>query len=119
MGSTMRSHRQPIIPTFHYSITPIPSRWCGIFSNRWKKQYLALARSALKQQFIIDSEKQSIPCWAERQMNYTGRNPLLCPFCNQELTFIGTVFGNWNELQFIFEQYGKDPSIHSYLLKPG
>jgi hypothetical protein len=52
-------------------------------------------------------------------MNYTGRNPLLCPFCNQELTFIGTVFGNWNELQFIFEQYGKDPSIPSYLLKPG
>ena len=78
-----------------------------------------LARSALKQPSVIDSEKQSTPRWAERQTNYTERNPLLCPFCKTELTFIGTVFGNWNELQFIFQHYGKDPSIPSYLLKPG
>jgi hypothetical protein len=103
------------IPDKHFPMI----RWCGIFANRWKKQYLALARSALKQPFIVDSEKQSTPRWAERQMNYTGRNPLLCPFCKTELTFIGTVFGNWNELQFIFQHYGKDASIPSYLLKPG
>ena len=53
-------------------IHPIPDkyfpmiRWRGIFANRWKKHYLALSSSALGQPFIIGSEIQSTPLWAER-----------------------------------------------------
>ena len=67
-------------------------RWRGIFANRWEKQYLALASSALKQPFIIGSEEKSTPHWAERQLNYPRCNLLLCPFCKTELILIGTVF---------------------------
>ena len=52
-------------------------------------------------------------------MNYTGTNPLYCPTCNQELIYIGLVFGNWGYIQYIFQRFGKDPYIPSPLFKPG
>ena len=94
-------------------------RYCGIFANRWKKQYIALARLALKQPIIYSSDKPKTHSWAERQMNYTGVNPLYCPNCNQELTLLGTVFGNWENVQYLFRKFGKDPYIPSPLFKPG
>ena len=61
------------IPDMHFPMI----RRCGIFANRWEKQYLALARSALKQPLIIYSEKQPTPRWAERQMKHAGHTG--CP----------------------------------------
>ena len=94
-------------------------RYAGLFSNRWKKQYLAQARTALGQPESDDCSENTKPLWAERQSDYTGINPLQCPNCNKSLTFVGCVFGNWNQLQRLFAKAGKDATIAAALLRPG
>ena len=94
-------------------------RYAGLFSNRWKKQYLSQARIALNQSELDDPDENTPCSWAERQTDYTGIDPLVCPNCDEPLTFVGTFFGNWNELQCLFDKAGKDPFIPSVLLRPG
>ena len=65
---------------------------------------------------VLHGEKS---LWAERQTHYTGINPLQCPNCDKPLTFVGCFFGNWNQLQHLFEKAGKDASIAAALLRPG
>ena len=101
------------IPDKHFPMI----RYCGIFSNRWKKQYLTQARIALNQE-EPDNKEEKVT-WAERQREYTNINPLVCPNCNQPLVLVGTFFGNWEELQNLFAKVGKDFTIPSPLLKPG
>ena len=104
------------IPDKHFPMI----RYAGLFSNRWKKQYLSQARIALIQS--DPDEPHTInkpPSWSERQVDYTGIDPLICPHCDQPLTFIGTFFGNWNLLQYIFDTEGKDSTIPPPLLRPG
>jgi hypothetical protein len=94
-------------------------RYAGLFSNRWKKQYLSQARIALDQSDSDDYDENNNPSWAERQADYTGIDPLICPKCDQPLTFVGTFFGNWDELQFLFDKADKDSTIPHALLRPG
>ena len=94
-------------------------RYAGLFSNRWKKQYLAQARTALSLPESDDSNEDTKSLWAERQTRYTGINPLQCPNCDKPLTFVGCFFGNWNQLQHLFEKAGKDATIAVALLRPG
>jgi hypothetical protein len=105
-------------------------RYSGIFSNRWKGYYLSCARLALKESDCTNNEsdfpkkpsksksQSYFPLWAERQRAYTGVNPLICPICQQELIFVGAFFGNWQELQLLFEAAGKSPVIPDVLLPP-
>jgi hypothetical protein len=51
-------------------------RYAGLFSNRWKKQYLAQARTASSLSESDDCSENTKPLWAERQTDYTGINPL-------------------------------------------
>jgi hypothetical protein len=88
------------------------------YPYRWKKQYLSASGIDLKQSVSDISKESSTPSWAERQTDYRGINPMLCPNCNQELTFVGAYFGNWKELQLLFETVGKDPIIPLVLLPP-
>ena len=62
--SNLSSKNTPVLDKYFPMIC-----WCGIFANKWGKQYLALVGSALGQSFIIGSEKQSTPRWAERRLN--------------------------------------------------
>ena len=95
-------------------------RYAGLFSNRWKQRYLSQARVALNRSEQDDFDTtNTYPSWAERQMDYTGNDPLICPHCDQPLTFIGTFFGNWNELQYLFNIARKDHNIPTPLLRPG
>jgi hypothetical protein len=103
------------IPDKHFAMI----RYAGLFSNRWRKQYLAQARIALNQCEPDDSNENSRLLWAERQTDNTGINPLQCPNCDQPLTFVGRFFGNWNQLQQLFIKAGKDVSIAAALLRPG
>lgn len=66
-----------------------------------------------------DTDANTRQSWAERQAELTGIDPLLCPNCDQPLTFVGMLFGNWQKLQDIFDTAGKDASIAPPLLKPG
>ena len=65
------------------------------------------------------TEANTHQSWAQRQAEFTGIDPLLCPICDQPLTFAGMLFGNWQKLQDIFDTAGKDASIAPPLLKPG
>ena len=105
------------IPDKHFPMI----RYAGLFSNRWKEHYLSQARIALNRSHPDDSDGNIQSAWAERQAAYayTGIDPLVCPNCDQPLTFVGTFFGNWNELQCLFDKAGKDPFIASVLLRPG
>ncbi|MBW2339253.1 MAG: transposase [Deltaproteobacteria bacterium] len=86
-------------------------RYAGLFSNRWKQHYLGQARDALNQSAPDDSDEDTQPTWAERQTDYTGIDPLICPNCDKPLTFVGSFFGNWNELKYLFDIAGKDSTI--------
>lgn len=101
------------IPDKHFPMI----RYSGLFSSRWKEQYLNQARAALNQPDIEDTNES--PSWAERQADHTGVDPLTCPSCQQPLVFIGAFFGDWNLLQRLFDKAGKDPIIPSPLLRPG
>jgi hypothetical protein len=94
-------------------------RYAGLFSNRWKKQYLAQARAALSLPESDVCSENTKPLWAESQSGYTGRNPLQCPNCNKPLTLVSCFFGNWNQLQRLFLKAGKDATIAAALLRPG
>jgi len=103
------------IPDKHFPMI----RYAGLFSNRWKKQYLSQARTALNHSDPDDSDTKPLCSWAERQTDYTGANPLICPNCNLPLTFVGTLFGSWKELQYLFDKAGEDSTIPTALLRPG
>ena len=94
-------------------------RYAGLFSNRWKKQHLTQARTALSLPESDDSSENTKPLWAERQSDDTGINPLQCPSCDKPLTFVGCFIGNWKQLQHLFEKAGKDATIPAALLRPG
>ncbi len=92
-------------------------RYAGLFCNRWKGRYLSQARAALDQPDTDDACESS--SWAERQADYRGVDPLICPFCQQPLTFVGAFWGSWHLLQSVFYLAGKDSTIAPPLLKPG
>ena len=72
------------IPDKHFPMI----RYAGVFSNRWRKQYLAQARIALNQSDEPDDcDGNAQPLWAQRQTDYTGIDPLQCPNCDKPLTF--------------------------------
>ena len=91
----------------------------GGLKKRWKKQYVSQCRIALNQPEPDDTDANTRQSWAERQAELTGIDPLLCPNCDQPLTFVGMLLGNWQKLQDIFDTAGKDASIAPPLLKPG
>ncbi len=74
---------------------------------------------ALKQTDNDDTHTYTLPPWAERQTEYRGVDPLMCPNCDQPLVYVGTFFGNCNGLQYLFDTARKDAAIPSALLRPG
>ena len=83
------------------------------------QQWVSQCRIALNQPEPDDTDANTRQSWAERQAELTGIDPLLCPNCDQPLTFVGMLLGNWQKLQDIFDTAGKDASIAPPLLKPG
>lgn len=103
------------IPDKHFPMI----RYAGLFSNRWKKQYLSQACEALNHPDHDDANTYSLPSWAERQKDYKGIDPLICPNCQTPLSFVGSFFGSWDKLQSLFDKAAKDSTIPSALLRPG
>jgi len=103
------------IPDKHFPMI----RYAGLFSNRWRRPYLTQARIVLNQSESEDSDPNTESSWAERQTEYTGSDPLVCPKCEQPLTLVGVFFANWNELQSLFDRAGKDSTLPRALLRPG
>jgi hypothetical protein len=94
-------------------------RYAGLFCNRWKKGYLSQARRALRQPPREKREEEMPPSWASRQKEYTGVDPLVCPFCECPLIFVGMAFGKWDMMQSVFDSAGVDSRIPAPLLRSG
>jgi len=103
------------IPDKHFPMV----RYTGLFSNRWKRSCLTQARMVLDQSESEDSTANTESSWPERQTEYRGTDPLVCPHCDQPLTLVGLFFENWNELRSLFDRAGKDSTIPLALLRPG
>jgi len=91
-------------------------RYAGLFSDRWKEQYLGRARSALNQSEPHDSSTRNLPSsWAERQTDYTGIDPLLCPHCDkpQPLLAVSLETGT-NSSHFLISQAKTPPFLPLY-----
>ena len=52
------------------------------------------AKIALNQPIVPNNNEIIQPSWVERQIDYKGINPLICPHCNKELIYMGLFFGN-------------------------
>jgi hypothetical protein len=95
-------------------------RHAGLFSNRWKDQYLAAARKALNRPAETAAAPRPSPTWAERQEQYLGRSPLLCPLCQVPLMLVQVVCGPWAEVQAAFALAGRQNLIPTAVVKkPG
>jgi hypothetical protein len=76
-------------------------RHCGIFANRYKAQYLSTVRELLGQ--ADNNETTSTPDWRQRQMDLTGKDPLICPNCHIEMTLVGILSGSHEHLKQIWD----------------
>jgi hypothetical protein len=76
------------IPDKYFKIV----RGYGIFSNRLKGVLLPKAKILLNQSNQQESEIQKR--WRERQIEYTGKDPLICENCETEMVLIEVCFGN-------------------------
>jgi hypothetical protein len=86
-------------------------RYVGLFSNRWKQQYLTEARNALNQpepdydtsvnNHMLENTTP-LASWAKRQTDFTGIDPLVCPNCGKPLSFIGIFLGSYRRSSMYF-----------------
>jgi len=62
------------------------TRFYGIYANRKKKKLVPLAKQHAEATTIKPPRKKE--SWRERKKKYTGKDPLLCPQCGEQLTLI-------------------------------
>lgn len=66
------------------------TRFYGLYANKKKKTLVPLAKALADLQAIKPPrEKQS---WRERRKQYSGKDPLLCPYCGHELTLVEVTY---------------------------
>ncbi len=91
-------------------------RHCGIFANKYKAKYLSTVRSLLGQSEPNQQcQTTEIPNWRQRQTALTGKDPLRCPYCHQEMSLVAILFGRHEHLKQIWDSVCHQPPI----LKPG
>lgn len=58
-------------------------RYYGIFAQRNLKKFRPILKKVCK-----FSEPKDVPTWRERQLAYTGEDPLICPCCQKEMVLV-------------------------------
>lgn len=77
-------------------------RYAGIFASRVKSSLTAIARNLL---FQIKPSSAKIISWRERIINFTGKDPLLCPKCFKQMFLTSIAYPNkYGQLKIIFCQ---------------
>lgn len=92
------------IPDKHFPMI----RHAGLFANRHKATYLSLCRAALNQKEKSLS-KSAFPTWQQRQTDYTGQDPFICPVCQSPLILYDIVFGAHRHLRLLWEYVHRQP----------
>jgi len=68
------------------------TRFYGIYSNKKKKILVPLVKSLAELKIIkMPKQKQS---WRERKKKHSGKDPLACPHCGNELTLITITYSS-------------------------
>ncbi len=94
-GSTTVSHTMHVYEFFDKILQHIApknfklSRYYGIFSNKKSRIYLLILEKLCQ----FEAPKP-IPTWRERQLKYTGEDPLICPCCKKPLIPIEKAYRN-------------------------
>jgi len=79
-------------------------RHCGLFANKYKAKYLSTARHLLGQPANhTENQRAPLPNWRERQEAFTGKDPLRCPYCHQEMVLLDVLFGSHDNLKQIWD----------------
>ena len=95
-------------------------RHAGLFANRWKGRYLAQVQAARQpSESAPERSETRVRSWAQRQVEYRGRDPLACPRCGEAMTHVCYHFGPWAGMQDVFRRAGRDPTIPAVLRRTG
>ncbi len=63
-------------------------RYSGLLSNRLKGKYEKVIHRLLRK----EAEGEKLRRWRERQILFTGKDPLICPVCGKEMKLVEVAF---------------------------
>jgi hypothetical protein len=94
-------------------------RYTGLFCNRWRQRYLTQARTAIGHTQSATPSARQAACWAERQEQYTGTNPLFCPCCHTPMVLLLVLFGRWDWIESHLQLAPSVLPVPAALRRPG
>jgi len=63
-------------------------RYYGLLSSRLKGRYKKRISKLLRKEV----EREKLKGWRERQILFTGKDPLICPICGREMELVEFAF---------------------------
>lgn len=64
------------------------ARYSGLLSSRLKARYEKISHTLLRK----EAEREKLRTWRERQILFTGKDPLICPICKKEMKLVKVAF---------------------------
>jgi hypothetical protein len=72
-----------------------------IYQYTW---YLSIVRRLLGQsERNQQHQRTEMPSWRQRQTALTGKDPLICPYCHEEMSLAAILFGCREHLKQIWD----------------
>jgi len=62
--------------------------YCGLLSSRLKGRYEKITHRLKR----LEVEREKLKGWRERQILFTGKDPLICPICGKETKLVEVAF---------------------------
>ena len=102
------------VPDKHFKMV----RYSGLFTTRWRADYLEKARRALGQEQEKEQEQErrddpadaraplSLGTWRERRLAETGVDPLRCSHCGKSMRLKEVAFGPHPRIEELFRTAG-------------
>ena len=88
-------NRLPDVP-YHQLVLSIP----------WQLRVVILVKREAGLNLLFNAAAEAIQqwarqaaCWAARQEQYTGTNPLFCPCCHTPMVLLLVLFGRWDWIE--------------------
>jgi len=78
-------------------------RYYGLLSSRLKGRYKKRISKLLRKEV----EREKLKGWRERQILFTGKDPLICPICGREMELVEFAFFSSKEGKVVVYKPGK------------
>ena len=72
-------------------------RYSGLLSSRLKARYEKITHRLLRK----EAEREKLRSWRERQILFTGKDPLVCPICKIEMKLVEVAFFSSKEEKIV------------------